>query len=303
MRIGWITRKVVHDALEVGAAVSLNVHSGGYRQILRNCLGVRFSPPADRGRGGQSPGYTSKNRAPRKRNFDGVELRIISASRTLGPANAPNQRRTTIRLVRQPARRRSMDRVDQTLLTPLLFLERSARALPDRVAITHGEKRYSYEEMAGEATRLARALQASGIAAGDRVAYLCPNIPEMLIAHFGVPLAHAVLVAINIRLSSNEIEYILNHSGAKILVIDTSLMPLSLQFATIWKPSRRSSTSTTRASIRHSMRHRSAPCSSGEPTIRSPGPLMTKTGSSRSTTPPARPAGQRASCTRIAAPT
>ena len=119
-----------------------------------------------------------------------------------------------------------MQRVDQSLLTPLLLLERSARALPNRVAIRHGNRSLTYAEMAAEATRLARALKASGVEPGDRVAYLCPNTPEMLIAHFGVPLAQAVLVAINTRLSSGEIEYILNHSGAKILVVDTELMPV-----------------------------------------------------------------------------
>ncbi|MEZ4523299.1 MAG: AMP-binding protein [Thermomicrobiales bacterium] len=121
-------------------------------------------------------------------------------------------------------RRRPVARVDQTLLTPLSFLERSALALPGRIAIVHGDLHYTYKEMADAATRLARALQASGIEPGDRVAYLCPNIPEMLIAHFGVPLAHAVLVAINTRLSAGEVEYILNHSGAKILIVDTGLM-------------------------------------------------------------------------------
>ncbi len=118
-----------------------------------------------------------------------------------------------------------MSRVDQTLLTPLLLLERSAHALPNRVAIVHGDRQYSYKEMAAATTRLARALKASGVEPGDRVAYLLPNIPEMLIGHFGVPLAHAVLVAINYRLSPAEIEYILNHSGARILVVDTALMP------------------------------------------------------------------------------
>ena len=117
-----------------------------------------------------------------------------------------------------------MSRVDRTPLSPVLLLERSAHAFPERVAIIHGERQYTYQEMAGEANRLARALKATGVKPGDRVAYLCPNIPEMLIAHFGVPLAHAVLVAINFRLSSGEIEYILNHSGAKLLVVDTALM-------------------------------------------------------------------------------
>ena len=81
--------------------------------------------------------------------------------------------------------------VSHTHMTPLRFLERSAAVYPDKVAIVHGDRRTSYREFAGEATRLARALQASGIEPGDRVAYLCPNIPELLIAHFAVPLAGA----------------------------------------------------------------------------------------------------------------
>ena len=62
-----------------------------------------------------------------------------------------------------------------------------------------------------------------GSSAGDRVAYLCPNIPELLIAHFAVPLAGAVLVAINSRLSGEEVRYICDHSGAKLLVVDSEL--------------------------------------------------------------------------------
>ena len=88
-----------------------------------------------------------------------------------------------------------MSVVSHTQMTPLRFLERSAEVYPDKVAIVHGDRRITYREFAGEATRLARALQASGIEPGDRVAYLCPNVPELLIAHFAVPLAGAVLVA------------------------------------------------------------------------------------------------------------
>ena len=116
-----------------------------------------------------------------------------------------------------------MSAVSHTQLTPLRFLERSAEVYPDKVAIVHGDRRMTYREFAGEATRLARALQASGIEAGDRVAYLCPNIPELLIAHFAVPLAGAVLVAINTRLAGEEVRYICDHSGAKLLVVDSEL--------------------------------------------------------------------------------
>jgi fatty-acyl-CoA synthase len=110
-----------------------------------------------------------------------------------------------------------------TPLTPLAFLERSATVFPDKVAIAYGDRRITYREFAGAATRLAHALRASGIGPGDRVAYLMPNIPELLVAHFGVPLAGGVLVAINTRLAPAEVRYILAHSGAKVLVVDAGL--------------------------------------------------------------------------------
>jgi fatty-acyl-CoA synthase len=116
------------------------------------------------------------------------------------------------------------DKVSLTQLTPLLFLERSADVFPERIAIAYGDRRMTYAEFADEAQRLAGALHASGVEPGDRVAYLLPNLPELLVAHFGVPLAHAVLVAINTRLSAGEVESILRHSGAKILVADTQLL-------------------------------------------------------------------------------
>ena len=116
-----------------------------------------------------------------------------------------------------------MSTLSHSQLTPLRFLERSAEVFPGKVAIVHGDRRTTYRDFAREATRLARALRASGIEAGDRVAYMCPNIPELLIAHFAVPLAGAVLVAINTRLATEEVRYICEHSGAKLLVVDSEL--------------------------------------------------------------------------------
>jgi fatty-acyl-CoA synthase len=113
-----------------------------------------------------------------------------------------------------------------TQLTPLAFLRRSAEVYPDKTAIVYGDRRHTYREFAAEATRVAHALRGSGIDPGDRVAYLLPNIPEMLVAHFAVPLAGAVLVAINTRLSTEEVRYILDHSGAKVLVVDAALYPV-----------------------------------------------------------------------------
>ncbi len=117
-----------------------------------------------------------------------------------------------------------MTEVYRTELTPLSFLERSAMAYPTKTAIVHRDGRISYAEMEELARRTASALRAAGIDEGDRVAYLCPNIPEMLIAHFAVPLLGAVLVAINTRLSPEEIRYILDHSGSKVLVGDSELL-------------------------------------------------------------------------------
>ena len=118
-----------------------------------------------------------------------------------------------------------MSAVSHTALSPLSFLERSARVWPDKIAVVYGGRRLTYSELAAEAQRVARALQASGVEPGDRVAYLMPNLPEMLIAHFAVPLAGGVLVAVNTRLTAEEIAYILAHSGSKILVLDAELLP------------------------------------------------------------------------------
>ncbi len=118
-----------------------------------------------------------------------------------------------------------MTAVWNTPLTPLAFLRRSAEVFPERTAIVYGDRRHTYAEFAAEATRVAQAFRGSGIRPGDRVAYLLPNVPEMLVAHFAVPLAGAVLVAINTRLSTDEVRYILDHSGAKLLVVDAALHP------------------------------------------------------------------------------
>ncbi|TDD96049.1 long-chain-fatty-acid--CoA ligase [Actinomadura rubrisoli] len=118
-----------------------------------------------------------------------------------------------------------------TPLTPLSFLERSAEVFPGKTAYVHGDRRVPYAAFAAEVTRLANALRAIGIEPGDRVAYLAPNVPELLVAHFAVPLAGAVLVAINTRLASEEVRYILGHSGAKALVVDAGLHPTAAPLA------------------------------------------------------------------------
>ncbi|MBL8927425.1 MAG: long-chain-fatty-acid--CoA ligase [Pseudonocardia sp.] len=105
-------------------------------------------------------------------------------------------------------------------LTPLSFLRRSAEVHPHKTAVIHGTRSLTYRELADEAQRLANALRAAGVAPGDRVAYLLPNVPELVVAHFAVPLAGGVLVAMNTRLASEEIRYICDHAEAVVLVVD-----------------------------------------------------------------------------------
>lgn len=112
---------------------------------------------------------------------------------------------------------------NNTPLSPLRFLARSASVFPNRVAVIHGDRRYTYKQFGDEVDRLARVL-ASRIEPGDRIAYLSPNTPEMLFAHFAVPLAGGVLVALNSRLTGSELDYILDHSGTKILFVDSELV-------------------------------------------------------------------------------
>jgi fatty-acyl-CoA synthase len=116
--------------------------------------------------------------------------------------------------------------VYKSYLTPFRFLQRSAAVFRQKVAILHRGRGITYPELAARVNRLASALRAARIERGDRVAVLLPNIPQMLEAHFGVPLSGAIMVAINTRLKTEEIVYILQHSGAKALIVDSELAQL-----------------------------------------------------------------------------
>ena len=120
----------------------------------------------------------------------------------------------------------AVERVYRSELTPGSFLRRSAAVFPERVAVVHEGRRATYRELAERVGRLAGALSAAGLESGDRVAVLCPNTPAMLEATFAVPAGGFVLVPINIRLAPGEIQAILDHSGARLAIVDHELARL-----------------------------------------------------------------------------
>ena len=112
-------------------------------------------------------------------------------------------------------------------LNPVDFLRRAAYIYPEKVAVVDGGRRYSYRDLAERSWRLANALRSAGLGRGDRVAALLFNSAAMLEAHFGVPAAGGILVAVNNRLAGPEVGYILRHSGARYLLLDTGLEALT----------------------------------------------------------------------------
>ena len=117
------------------------------------------------------------------------------------------------------------EKVYRTELSPVAFLRRNAYVHPDKTAVVHGKRRYSYAVFSERVNRLSSALLSAGLEKHDRVAFLAPNIPPLLEAHFAVPAARGVLVAINTRLGTAEIDHILQHSSARLLFIDRALYP------------------------------------------------------------------------------
>ncbi|HAH08834.1 MAG TPA: hypothetical protein DCL48_01890, partial [Alphaproteobacteria bacterium] len=114
-------------------------------------------------------------------------------------------------------------------LSPITFLERSARTFPDHVAVIHGDLRRTYTQFYQRTRKLASALTRRGIKKFDTVALLAPNIPAMLEAHYGVPMAGAVINTINYRLSPAEVAFILDHGEAKVFIVDREFGELAAQ--------------------------------------------------------------------------
>ena len=112
-------------------------------------------------------------------------------------------------------------------LTPLSHLRRAAAVYPDQLAVVYGGHRKSYAEYYNRCSQLASALAQNGIAPGDVVATLIPNLPAQAEAHFGVPACGAVLNTINVRLDEETVAYIFDHGEAKIVLVDTQFIALT----------------------------------------------------------------------------
>ena len=112
-------------------------------------------------------------------------------------------------------------------LTPLSFLQRAGDLFATRTAVIYGAERLDYATLCGRVGRLGSALARAGIRPGDVVATLLPNTPAHVEAHFGVPAAGAVLNAINTRLEVDTVAYILGHGGARMVLVDSALVPLA----------------------------------------------------------------------------
>ena len=114
--------------------------------------------------------------------------------------------------------------VQRQELSPIHLLERAGEVYADRIAATDGGTRYTWRELRARARRFASALRADDLQKGDRVAFLALNSEPLLLAHFAVPLAGGILVAINTRLNPQEIAYIVSHSGATKVFVSPELL-------------------------------------------------------------------------------
>jgi fatty-acyl-CoA synthase len=105
-------------------------------------------------------------------------------------------------------------------LSPLSFLERSAYIYPKRISVIQGDRQYTWADSYRRCRQLASALVKRGIGKGDTVAVMLPNVAPMFEAHFGIPMAGAVLNTLNTRLDAEAVAFMLDHGEAKVLITD-----------------------------------------------------------------------------------
>ena len=122
-------------------------------------------------------------------------------------------------------------------MSPLNFIERTAEVYPDRLAVVHGDLRRTWGEVYSRCRQLASALQRAGVGKGDTVAVMLPNTPPMVEAHFGIPMAGAVLNALNTRLDAESVAFMLDHGEAKVVIVDPEFAPVMQQALALRKAS------------------------------------------------------------------
>jgi len=111
-------------------------------------------------------------------------------------------------------------------LTPLSFLSRAASVFPQHTAIIHGSLRRNYADFYQRSRQLASSLSQNGISRGDTVSVMLANTPAMLECHYGVPMSGAVLHSINTRLDAAVVAFQIDHAEAKVVIVDSEIMPL-----------------------------------------------------------------------------
>jgi len=115
------------------------------------------------------------------------------------------------------------NRANHVPLTPISFLQRAKDIYPNYEALIYEDRKFTWSDIYKRCLKFASALEKIGIKKGDTVSFLAFNTPEIFEAHYSVPMTGAVLNTINIRLDAKTIAYILNHSDAKVLVVDRQL--------------------------------------------------------------------------------
>jgi fatty-acyl-CoA synthase len=149
---------------------------------------------------------------------------VLESKRVTVPIPEITEMRTTLTCYDAP--HLSRGEANFTALTPLNFLQRTVAAYPDKLAVVYGTTRFTFCDFYDRCRRLADALRRRGIRPRDTVAVIAPNIPPLLEAHYGVPLAGAVLNALNTHLDGRSIGFILKHGEAKLLIFDREFAPI-----------------------------------------------------------------------------
>nr|AJT39808.1 hypothetical protein [Lupinus angustifolius] len=121
-----------------------------------------------------------------------------------------------------------------TALTPLWFVERAAQVHPSRKSIIHGSRHYTWRQTYHRCRRLASALSNRSIGLGSTVAVIAPNIPALYEAHFGIPMAGAVVNTVNTRLNASTVAFLLGHSSAAMVIVDQDFFSLAEEALKIW---------------------------------------------------------------------